>query len=103
VSDVAPKLVLLGCCRNSDGTSTFVFCFGQNVVIERPCSQILLADVKEGGGWLVQQYVSEISPSEDVLVSSDDWEDTSDQTEAEEEEADEAIEELYGPFRYDVM
>jgi hypothetical protein len=51
----------------------------------------------------VQQYVSEISPSEDVLVSSDDWEDTSDQTEAEEEEADEAIEELYGPFRYDVM
>jgi hypothetical protein len=51
----------------------------------------------------VQQYVSEISPSEDVLVSSDDWEDASDQTEAEEEEADEAIEELYGPFRYDVM
>jgi hypothetical protein len=50
VSDVAPTLVLLGCCRNSEGTSTFVFCFGQNVVIERPRSQILLADVKEGGG-----------------------------------------------------
>jgi hypothetical protein len=38
-----------------------------------------------------------------VEESSDDWEETSLQTEAEEEEAEDAIEELYGPFRYDVM
>jgi hypothetical protein len=45
----------------------------------------------------VQQYVSEISLSEDApmdVVSSDDWEEASDQTDAEEEEAEEAIEEL---------
>ncbi len=50
----------------------------------------------------MQQYVSEISLSEDAPMieeSSDDWEDASDHTEAEEEEAEEAIEELYGPFR----
>lgn len=54
----------------------------------------------------MQQYVSEISLSEDAPVteeSSDDWEEASDQTEAEEEDAEEAIEELYGPFRYEVM
>jgi hypothetical protein len=35
--------------------------------------------------------------------SSDDWEEASDQMEAVEEEAEEATEELYGPFRYEVM
>jgi hypothetical protein len=35
--------------------------------------------------------------------SSDDWEAVSDQTDAVEEEAEEAIDELYGPFRYEVM
>ena len=53
--------------------------------------------VKEGGGCVVQQYVSEDSESEDALVteeSSDDWEEASDQTEAEEDDAEEAIEEL---------
>jgi hypothetical protein len=47
----------------------------------------------------VQQYVSSISESAVVEESSDDWEDASLQTEAEEEDAEEAIEELYGPFR----
>jgi hypothetical protein len=45
----------------------------------------------------VQQYVSEVSLSEEEPVtdeSSDDWEAASDQTEAVEEEAEEAIEEL---------
>lgn len=58
----------------------------------------------------MQQYVSDISLSEDAPVteeSSDDWEEASDQTEAveeeAEEEAEEAIEELYGPFRYEEM
>ena len=54
----------------------------------------------------MQQYVSDVSESEDAPVteeSSDDWEEASDQTDAEEEDAEEAIEELYGPFRYDVM
>jgi hypothetical protein len=54
----------------------------------------------------VQQYVSEVSESEGAPVteeSSDDWEDASDQTDAEEEDAEEAIEELYGPFRYAEM
>ena len=53
--------------------------------------------VKEGGGCVVQQYVSEDSESEDALVteeSSDDWEEASDQTEAEDDDAEEAIEEL---------
>ncbi len=35
--------------------------------------------------------------------SSDDWEEASDQIDAVEEEAEEATEELYGPFRYEVM
>jgi hypothetical protein len=35
--------------------------------------------------------------------SSDDWEEASDQMEAVEEEAEEATDELYGPFRYEVM
>jgi hypothetical protein len=54
----------------------------------------------------VQQYDSEFSESEFAPVteeSSDDWEEASDQTEAEEDEAEEAIELLYGPFWYDVM
>jgi len=44
------------------------------------------------------QYVSAESASDgnaaEMEVSSDDWEEASDQTEAEEEEAEEAIEEL---------
>jgi hypothetical protein len=67
-----------------------------------PCSQV----VKGGAGWEVQPYVSEISLSEVEPVteeSSDDWEAASDQTDAVEEEAEEAIDELYGPFRYEVM
>jgi hypothetical protein len=55
----------------------------------------------------VQQYVSDISDvslsEEPVTESSDDWEAASDQTDAVEEEAEEAIEELYGPFRYEAM
>jgi hypothetical protein len=47
---------------------------------------------------VVQQNVSDVSESEgnapDTEVSSDDWDEASDQTEAEEEEAEEAIEEL---------
>jgi hypothetical protein len=35
--------------------------------------------------------------------SSEDWEATSDQTDAVEDEAEEAIDELYGPFRYEVI
>ena len=57
-----------------------------------PCSH-----AKESAGWEVQQYVSEVSLSEEEPVteeSSDDWEAASDQTEAVEEEAEEAIEEL---------
>ena len=49
----------------------------------------------------MQQYVSEDSESEDPLVteeSSDDWEEASDQTEAEEDDAEEAIELLYTPL-----
>jgi hypothetical protein len=38
-----------------------------------------------------------------VEESSDDWEEASLQTEADDEEAEDAIEELYGPFRYEVM
>jgi hypothetical protein len=65
-----------------------------------PCSH-----VKEGAGWEVQQYVSEVSLSEEPVTeeSSEDWEATSDQTDAVEDEAEEAIDELYGPFRYEVM
>lgn len=61
-----------------------------------PCSH-----ANEGTGWEVQQYVSEVSLSEEPVTeeSSEDWEATSDQTDAVEEEAEEAIEELYGPFR----
>jgi hypothetical protein len=62
-----------------------------------PCSQMLLVFVKEGGSWVVQQYVSEDSESEDAPVteeSSDDWEDASDHTDAEDDDAEEAIEEL---------
>jgi hypothetical protein len=54
----------------------------------------------------VQQYDSDVSESElgPVLEeSSEAWEDASDQTEAEEEDAEEARELLYGPFRYEVM
>jgi len=51
--------------------------------------------------------VSNVSESEGKAPvteeSSDDWEEASDQTEADEEEAEEAIEELYGPFRYAEM
>jgi hypothetical protein len=50
------------------------------------------------------QYVSDVSESDGKAhESSDDWEDASDQTEADEDEADEAIDEEYGPFRYAVM
>ena len=45
----------------------------------------------------MQQYVSDVSESEVPPVteeSSDDWEEASDQTDAEEEDAEEAIEEL---------
>jgi hypothetical protein len=59
---------------------------------------------------VVQQYVSDVSNVSEsegnapvTDESSDDWEEASDQTEAEEEEAEEAIEELYGPFRYAEM
>lgn len=53
----------------------------------------------------MQQYVSEVSLSEEPVTeeSSEDWEATSDQTDAVEDEAEEAIDELYGPFRYEVM
>jgi hypothetical protein len=49
----------------------------------------------------VQQYVSDVSLSEEPATeeSSDAWEAASDQTDAVEDEAEEAIEELYGPFR----
>lgn len=65
-----------------------------------PCSH-----AKEGAGREVQQYVSEVSLSEEPVTeeSSEDWEATSDQTDAVEDEAEEAIDELYGPFRYEVM
>jgi hypothetical protein len=61
-----------------------------------PCSH-----AKESAGWEVQQYVSDVSLSEGPVTeeSSEDWEAASDQTEAVEDEAEEAIEELYGPFR----
>jgi hypothetical protein len=45
----------------------------------------------------VQQYVSGISKSDDAPVteeSSEDWEEASDQTDAEEEDAEDAKEEL---------
>jgi hypothetical protein len=93
---VLPKLVLLG-CLGSGTTSVGILCFGQYVAIETPCSQVLLVGWKEGGSWVVQQYVSEDSESEVPLMteeSSDDWEEASDQTEAEEEDAEEAMEEL---------
>jgi hypothetical protein len=90
-------LVLLGCCRCSGATSTDLFCFGQYVATETPCSQTVLPFVNEGAGWLMQQYVSVVSVSDEGPVteeSSDDWDAASDQTEAVEEEAEEAIEEL---------
>lgn len=57
-------------------------------------SQVLLVFTKEGA-----QY-SAVSDSDDAIVeeSSDVCEEASDQTDAEEDEAEEAIEELYGPF-----
>ena len=66
-----------------------------------PCSQPLLTAAKDGG-----QHASEISDVSDVSVSdalvteesSDDCEAASDQTDAEEDEAEEAIEEPYGPL-----
>jgi len=91
----APTLVLLGCCLCSGAISEGIF-LGQSVVM---FSQILLVFTKEGG-----QY-SAVSDSDDAVVeeSSEVCEDASDQTDAEEDEAEEAIEELYGPFRNDVM
>jgi hypothetical protein len=91
----APTLVLLGCRLCSGATSQGMF-FGQSVVM---FSQILLVVINEGG-----QY-STVSDSDDAVVeeSSDVCEEASDQTDAEEDEAEEAIEELYGPFRNDVM
>jgi hypothetical protein len=89
-------LVLLGCLC-SGTTSAGILCFGQYVAIEIGCSQVLLVFRKEGGSWVVQQYVSEDSESEVPLIteeSSDDWEEASDQTDAEEDDAEEAIEEL---------
>ena len=92
----APTLVLLGCCLCSGATSAGIF-FGQKVVVI--LSQVLLVGIKEGG-----QY-SAVSNSEEAVVeeSSDVCEEASDQTDAEEDEAEEAIEELYGPFWNDVM
>jgi hypothetical protein len=93
-----PTLVLLGCCRLSGVTSAAFLCFGQYVATVMPCSCV------------VQQYVSDVSNVSEsegnapvTEESSDDWEEASDQTEADEEEAEEAIEELYGPFRYAEM
>ena len=46
---------------------------------------------------MVQKYVSEDSESEDAPVtdeSSEDWEEASDHTDAEDDDAEEAIEEL---------
>jgi hypothetical protein len=93
---VFPILDLLGClCSGTTSAGNFVF--GQYVAIERPCSQVLLVVfVKEGGGCAVWQYISD-SESEEALVieeSSDSWEEASDHTEAEEEDAEEAIEVL---------
>jgi hypothetical protein len=93
---VLPILVLLG-FLGSGTTSAGFLCFGQYVAIEMLCSQVLLVVVKEGWGCVVQQYVSEDSLSEDALVteeSSDVWEPASDQTDAEEDDAEEAIGEL---------
>jgi len=50
----------------------------------------------------MQQYVSAVSAPV-TEESSDDWEEVSDQTDAEEDEAEDASEELYGPLRYDAM
>ena len=63
---------------------------------EGPCSQTLLAAAKDGG-----QHGSEVSCSDALVTeeSSDDCDAASDQTEAEEDEADEAMDELYGPAR----
>jgi hypothetical protein len=47
----------------------------------------------------MQQGASERYESEEL----DNWDGASDQTEAEEEEAEEAKEELYGPLRQDVI
>jgi hypothetical protein len=94
---VDPTLVLRGCCRCAGATSTCTLCLGQYVATDMPCSH-----AKEGAGWEVQQYVSEVSLSEEEPVteeSSEDCEATSDQTEAVEDEAEEAIDELYGPVR----
>lgn len=63
---------------------------------EVPCSPLWMGAVNGGG-----QNASAGSESEEVPVteeSSEDCEATSDQTEAEEDEAEEAIEELYGPL-----
>jgi hypothetical protein len=66
------------------------------VATEGPCSQALLAAAKDGG-----QHTSGISCSDALVTeeSSDVWDAASDQTEAEEDEADEAMDELYGPAR----
>jgi hypothetical protein len=60
------------------------------------CSQTLLTAVKDGG-----QHASDVSVSDALVTeeSSDDCEAASDHTDAEEDEAEEAMEELYGPFR----
>lgn len=49
----------------------------------------------------MQQDVSKVSKSQGAATeeSSDAWEEASDQTEADEEEAEEAREALYGPSR----
>lgn len=56
----------------------------------------MLESAKEGGSWFVQQYVSDNSSEVAPVTeeSSDDWEEASDQTDAEDEDAEEAIEEL---------
>jgi hypothetical protein len=64
------------------------------VVIGIPCAQETLV---VGRGRVVWQYVSDVSESDAAPVteeSSDVWDETSDQTEAEEEDAEDAIEEL---------
>lgn len=95
-------LVRLGCCRCWVVVAVVAdLCFlGQYVATDISCSQALVAATNEGG----QLYgCSEGISESEVLVteeSSDDWEAASDQTEAEDEEADEAIEELYRPWPF---
>jgi hypothetical protein len=90
-------LLRLGFCRKSDETTSMCSCgcvcvLDQGLMSLMACSQALSEVCEEGyGGQLSQESESEVGA--ELELSSDDWEDASDHTEADEAEAEVARDE----------